>query len=85
MFARRGGVVRRRPLLRAAVVGGRRLRGWPVLGPALGGDRRPEADQEAQSSDLEQSQQAPAPAPSASQEPQDAFHDGPAVRAGPDA
>jgi hypothetical protein len=72
MFARRGGVVRRRPLLRAAVVGG----GAYAVGrssarrSAETADR--EADQEARLADLEQSQQqAPVPAPRAGQAPQE--------------
>lgn len=68
MFARRPGVVRRRPLLRAAVVGG----GAYMAGRA-GAERRAaeaqrQADTDARISDLEQSQQ-PVPQPGPDQQP----------------
>ncbi|HEY6492824.1 MAG TPA: SHOCT domain-containing protein [Trebonia sp.] len=61
MFPRRGGFVRRRPLLRTAVVGG----GAYMAGKAAARRSAEQADQEAgqdaRISDLEQSGQQPAP------------------------
>src|SRR5690349_10017976 len=55
----RGGMARRRPLLRAAVVGG----GAYMAGKAASRHQAQEADQQARLSDLEQAQQAPQPVP----------------------
>jgi hypothetical protein len=65
----RGGMARRRPLLRAAVVGG----GAYVAGRHAAQRSAAEAEQEARLSDLEQAQQAPqqVPAPRASEAPAD--------------
>jgi hypothetical protein len=57
MFPRRAGVVRRRPLLRAAVVGG----GAYMAGKASARQSAERADQEARISDLEAGQQEQAP------------------------
>lgn len=65
MFARRAGVVRRRPLLRAAVVGG----GAYMAGKSVSRRQGEQADQEARISDLEQAQQQ-VPPPRASPAPQ---------------
>jgi hypothetical protein len=71
MFARRAGVVRRRPLLRAAVVGG----GAYMAGKAHARNQAETADreatQEARINDLEQAQQQ-VPPPRASPPPPDA-------------
>lgn len=63
MFARRPVVARRRPLLRAAVVGGGAYMAGRAAADRQAAEAQREADQEARISDLEQSQYVPQPRP----------------------